>query len=274
MKSLALNTLALAVVFAIASGCGGSKKIPATTDWRSQAVTVDGKLDDWQQPLRYANSATGLNYSIANDGEKLYICFTTTDGRALAKMTMGGLQVEVAAPGTAPATLLYPIPGTIQPDKGSSKKQEQQNKKSDWQLSDQATSLQVSGFPFAKTATELPLMNKFGANVATNFTKDRFVYELSMPLEGLNLKDKEIAITITLKGLPKSQMQSSFNGMQQGSNMGGVGGGPMGYGGGYGGYGGGYGGGGGFRGPSSNPAYAAMFSDKKISLSTRLAVAQ
>ncbi|MEI9921967.1 MAG: hypothetical protein WDO14_24710 [Bacteroidota bacterium] len=267
MKSLSSITFILLIIFAIAGGCGGSKKIPATTEWRAQSVVVDGKTDDWQLPLRYANAATGLNYSISNDDKKLYFCFTTIERRPLAKITMGGLQIQVAASGADPAIMTYPIPGTIQPEKGSSKnKQQQQSQnKKEFQLSEEATSLQVSGFPFAKATTELPLANKYGVNVGTEFGKDRFSYEASIPLEGLNLEGKEISITIVLKGIPKDQMKTSYNGMQQGNRTG-----PGGMrtgGGGYGMPGGGYSGGG-------NSGYAQMFTDQKITIVTHLASAQ
>lgn len=262
MKSLSLSVLAIAIIFAIAVGCSGSKTL-VSSEWRSKTIEIDGKMDEWQQPLRYANSATGLSYSIINDDQKLYFCFATSDGRALTKITMGGLQMQVEAPGIKPVILLYPIPGTIKPEKNQSKDQDQNKKKSDYKLAEHATSLQVSGFPFAPAPTELPLINKFGVNVATEFGKDRFAYEASMPLEGLDLKGKDLIVTITIKGIPKSQMQSSFNGMQQGGRTGPGGG----YGGGGRGYGGGYGGG--YN--NYNAAYASMFSDQKITLSMRLA---
>jgi hypothetical protein len=255
MKSLYSIALAMAVIFAVAVGCAGSKRVLASSEWRSQTVTVDGMPDDWQQPLRYANIATGLNYSISNDNEKLYFCITTNERRSLAKMTMGGLQIQVEAAGMTPAYMLYPIPGTVQPAKP--KKGQEENKKKDWQLSEEATSLQVAGFPFAQATTELPLINKFGANVATNFGKDRFVYEASFPIADLNLKDKEVNVTIILKGIPKTQMESQFNGMQQGSRTG-PGGMRM-------------GGGPGFPGGGSNRDYVAMFADQKINLTMRLA---
>lgn len=249
----------MAVIFVVAVGCGGSKNILASSEWRTQAVVVDGKTDDWQLPLRYANAATGLNYSVSNDDKKMYFCFTTIDRRALAKITMGGLQIQVAAAGGTPATLTYPIPGTIQPEKPSKNKQDNNNKKKEFQLSEEATSLQVSGFPFAQATTELPLINKYGVNVGTNFGTDRFAYEASIPLEGLNFEGKDLEITIILKGMPKSQMKSDYNGMAQGNRTG---------------YGGMRMGGGGYGTPSAsrgNTGYAQMFSDQKIKLSMRLA---
>lgn len=244
----------MAVIFAIAVGCSGSKKILASSEWRTQTVSVDGKTDDWQMPLRYANTATGLSYSISNDDQRIYFCITTSERRPLAKITMGGLQFQVEAAGVNPAYMLYPIPGTVQPEKP--KKGQEENKKKDWQLSEDATSMQVAGFPFAQSPTELPLINKYGANVATNFGKDRFVYEGSFPIDGLDLKGKELNVTIILKGIPKSQMQSQFNGMQQGNRTG-PGGMRM--------------GGPGFPGGGSNRDYAQMFADQKISLTMRLA---
>src|SRR4051812_21808289 len=99
----------------------------------------------------------------------MYFFFKNADHRGLGQITMGGLQIAVTAPGAKPAVLLYPIPGTVKPEKNSPKNQDQnQNKKPDFQLSKDATSLQVSGFPFAQATTELPLINKFGVNVATD----------------------------------------------------------------------------------------------------------
>lgn len=268
MKSRSITSLIALIILAIAGGCGGSK-IPATSEWRSKTMIVDGKADEWQQPLRYANSATGLSYSIVNDDEKLYFCFATSDGRALAKIMRGGLQMQVAAPGMQPVTLLYPIPGTIRPEKNPPKGQDTGKKNpGDYKLSEHATSLQVSGFPFAQATTELPLMNKFGVSVATEFGKDRFVYEAAIPLEGLNLKDKDLAVTITLKGIPKSEMKSPSTGMQNSGMTPGPGGRMGGYGGGY---------GGGYNNASFanyNASYSAMFSDQKINLSMRLATQQ
>lgn len=271
MKSRSLSIIAAATILAVVGGCGSSKTL-ATSEWRTQAVVVDGKADEWQQPLRYANSATGLSYSISNDDQKLYFCFATSDGRTLAKIMRGGLQMQIQAPGMQPATLLYPIPGTVKPEKGKEQDQGKKREPGDFKLAEHATSLQVSGFPFAQTATELPLLNKFGVTVATEFGKDRFIYEAAIPLEGLNSKDKDLAVTITLKGIPKSEMKSSGSGMQSGGGMPGPGG-RMG--GGYGGYGGGYGGGyNNVNFNSYNSAYASMFSDQKVSLSMRLAVQQ
>jgi hypothetical protein len=253
MKSRSFSILGTAIIFAVAGGCSASKTI-ATSEWRSQSVVVDGKPDEWQLPLRYANAATGLNYAISNDDQNLYFCFTTSDRRALAKITMGGLEMQIAAADMKPVTLLYPIPGTIKPEKNPPKGQEQ-NKKPEFKLSDEANSLQVSGFPFAQAATELPLINKYGVRVGTDFGKDRFAYEASIPLEGLNLKGKDLSVTIILKGIPKSQKQTNYNGMQQGNRTGPGGmrmsGGQPNYGG--------------------QSSYAAMFSDQKINVSMRLA---
>lgn len=283
MKTYYSTCLAFAAItiISIAAGCSGAKTL-ATSTWQSQPVVIDGNMDDWQQPLRYANADTRVNYSFTNDGEKLYLCLLTVDRRAQSKIMLGGLQIKIqdasAGKDEKVATLIYPIGGSItfpKPDKDADP-----NKRPDMQqIIGQASSLQVSGFPFAQVETELPLLNKYGVNVAMNFTKDdRLIYEASIPVKDLGLKDKDVSITIILKGMPKDKtyykntnQTGTGSGMANGMGQGGLGMRGYGSGGGMGGYGGGYGGGYAQSQPRMNTAYTAMFADQRIHLKTRLA---
>ena len=276
---LHLNRRAIIIACIVLLGCSGSKNL-AVSDWQSQPIVVDGNADEWQQPLRYANSDTKLNYSISNDDGKLYFCFINSDRREQTKMMMGGIQIRIDAVGKddTPVTLLYPIPGRITfPDR--SKETDSGNTNGPrfdrQQLMSEANTLQVSGFPFAKESTELPLINKFGVNVATSFTTDgRFIYEASIPLDDLKLQGKDVDITIIVKGIPRSQMP---NGGRQGGGAG-AGSGMRGGAGGMGGSGMRGGGGGRYGGGSGQPGqmggaspYQAMAVDQKINVSIRLA---
>lgn len=288
MKILYFNRMAAAIGCIVLLGCSGSKNL-AVSDWQPQPVVVNGNADDWPQPLRYANSDTKLNYSVSNDDGKLYICIITSDRRTQTKIMMAGLQIRIDAAGKddTPVTLLYPIPGRVTfPNRSKENDNNNAPHVDRQQMMSEANTLQVSGFPFAKELTELPLINKFGANVATGFASDdRFIYEASIPLENLNLKGKDVGITITVKGVSRDQMPGG--GRQAGGAGGGSGGagggmrggaggmcgGGMGGGGMRGGGGGGgrYGGAGGGGQPGGGNSYQAIFTDQKVSMSIRLA---
>lgn len=245
--------------------CSSSKTF-VSTEWQQKPVVVDGIADEWQQPLRYANSDTQLNYSVTNDANKLYFCFMTTDPRVTGKIAMGGIQIRVAFPGTEsrPATLIYPIAGRVnfpahpkdkdgkaQPARGPMK----------FDLTGEAGTMQVSGFPFAQETTELPLLNNLGISVATNSTtEERFIYEVAMPLNGLKLNaNREVDITITLKGIPKDKMGFGKPSAGGGGGVPGPGGSRTGR--------GAYGGGN----AAYNAGYSRVMTDQKLNLSMKLA---
>jgi hypothetical protein len=270
MKLLNPNRLTVIISCIVMLGCSGPKSL-TSSPWQSKPIVVDGSADEWEQPLRYMNSDTKLNYSVSNDGQKLYFCFISADRRSQIKTIMGGLQIRVEGSdkGKTTTTLLYPIPGRIKfparPKDGDNSAQQFDRQ----QLMMEANSMQVSGFSFAKETTELPLINKYGVNVAATFTTDdRLIYEASIPLQDLQLAGKDVDVTITVKGLPRDQMPKGTGQGGRANGMGSSGGGgmrgPGGMGGGMGagGYGGQMGGG---------SSYSTAFVDQKMKMTIHLA---
>jgi hypothetical protein len=105
MKQISLSLLVLCLF----SSC--SHKVYDSLDWQSNKVTVDGKIPEWPNPLRFYNDKSKLNYTITNDRWNLYLCMKISDVTAQIKMLRGGMEFRIDTLGkkSFPIALIYPI---------------------------------------------------------------------------------------------------------------------------------------------------------------------
>jgi hypothetical protein len=105
MKQIFLALLALCLF----SSC--SHKIYDSLDWQNNKVTVDGKIPEWSNPLRFYNDKSKLNYTITNDRRNLYLCMKISDITAQIKILRGGMEFRMDTLGkkSFPIALIYPI---------------------------------------------------------------------------------------------------------------------------------------------------------------------
>lgn len=61
--------------------------------WAGAPVVVDGSPSEWPQPFTLFNSATKLEYAIANDTANIYICVKIADEQTGMRVFRGGMHV-------------------------------------------------------------------------------------------------------------------------------------------------------------------------------------
>ena len=105
MKQICLALLVLCLF----SSC--SHKVYDALDWQSNKVTVDGKIPEWSNPLRFYNDKSKINYTITNDRRNLYVCMKISDVTAQIKILRGGMEFRIDTLGkkSFPIALIYPI---------------------------------------------------------------------------------------------------------------------------------------------------------------------
>ncbi|SKC81543.1 hypothetical protein [Ohtaekwangia koreensis] len=213
--------------------CASSKKV-GQSEWAGKPITIDGKLEEWQQPMQYYHAGTKLSYSIRNDGDRLYMCIVAADQNTQTKIALAGFQVALDTAGGKKrhVTLLYPFVGadrSLPPTRESGGRDTVTMEKT---IISQSNTIRVKGFNFAKQEEDIPLQNSRGINVVIGWTAEgSLVYELALPFKTFmhTVKGKSLGIQLTVKGLPPvGGISPSSGGMNSGMPPGGppMGGGP------------------------------------------------
>ncbi|MGP8215283.1 MAG: hypothetical protein ACLQQ4_06950 [Bacteroidia bacterium] len=268
------------VTLALFSGCAPQDIYKSNR--QKTPVTIDGKTNDWEVPLRFFDSKTKLNYTVTNDADNLYICIRATDDDNVSGITRRGLQIWIDTTGKKnhQVGILCPIPkknesssagngGRHQGGEGENSGDNSQQQLSPYtgvtdtarlnrihrHFIESAKEMHVSGF---KTVPDgiLELPNMYGINIGVSWDNSNvLVYEVAIPFKSffkypLLLSDSSRVINISFNFTitPKRTgggggYGGSGGGMGRGMGGGGMGGGMGGMGGGMGG--GRHGGGGG-----------------------------
>jgi hypothetical protein len=194
------------VIFLV--GCA-SKAIVSDNNWQDKAITVDGKANEWEIPLRYYNEDTKLNYTITNDDSNLYYCIRITDDREESRILTAGMQVWIDTSGNKvqQVGIQYPYDQMKTKTAADSSKINVVNNHS----SEYAKEMRLSGFiPPIDGSMQVP--NIYGINVA--ISKDAsgvMIYEGCIPFKTFYKpkltavdKNKVFGITIILNALPET----------------------------------------------------------------------
>lgn len=243
------------------------------TTWQGKPISIDGKTDDWEVPLRFYDDKTKLTYSVTNDADNLYICIRATDDDNVKGITRKGLQLWIDTTGKRGHQVGVLFPVMVQRENASGKGKQKSSgdatatEASDSKTSfmdlpdtirenrihkrymDNATQMHVSGF---KTIPDgvIELPDTYGLNMATSWNSyNVLVIEAAIPFKTFLKNPKAdssraLGITFSFNIYPK------YTGSGEGSHGGGMHGGGGGMGGGMGG--GGMGGGGGMHGGGSH----------------------
>src|SRR5664280_450793 len=247
------------IIFLFLAACfyiSCSSKIYNSSGWQSKHVTVDGKLSEWPNPLRFYDQETGISYNITNDHNNLYFVCSISNDFMQTKILRSGLEflIDTLGKKSFKVGIKYPIGNVsvtdIKPDKEqSNESQGQRPDRSAYKLKllAQATAIQLTGFkqPLGKIIP-WSAINNSGIYAAIDFDKNGIMnYEAVIPFstfyrDNLVPSDSNRIFNFQIKINPVS---GSNNGSGNGE---GTRGGGMGGGGGM--RGGGMGGGGGMRG--------------------------
>ncbi len=250
--------------------------------WQSTPVIIDGKLTEWEAPLRFYDTETKLNYVVSNDKENLYICIRAADEKSQQKIMRAGMQIWIDTSGkkNKQVGISFPLSAKtrIREDnethtdfkRGEKPNTERWHKK----IIEESNEMFLTGFKSPLTGLTA-LQNTSGLNISINWDVNNImIYEAVIPFStfykpALLLKDslKTFGFSIVVNGItaPESNnnngsgggMPGGMGGSGGGMGGGGRGGGGMGGGGRGGGMGGGGGRGGGMGGGGtpSNPMY-------------------
>jgi hypothetical protein len=169
-----------------------SSKIYNSSGWQNKQVTVDGKLSEWTNPLRFYDQETGISYNITNDHNNLYFVCSISNDYLQTKILRSGLEflIDTLGKKSFKVGIKYPIGNVsvteIKPDKEqSNENQGQRPDRSAYKLKllAQATSIQLTGFkqPLGKIIPWSATSNS-GIYAAIDFDKSGIMnYEAVIP---------------------------------------------------------------------------------------------
>jgi hypothetical protein len=91
--------LALLLTFAcLRAAPAGAKSVSLDSGPRTRPITIDGKLDDWQDALVYVKQGN-LAIGLMNDGADLYLCLQSRDPAVNLQILDQGMTAWLSAPG-------------------------------------------------------------------------------------------------------------------------------------------------------------------------------
>ena len=199
----------------------------STAGWKSQPVTIDGKLTEWTLPLRFYDADTRLFFDIANDSSNIYLCFQSRDEMTQTKMMHAGVKLTLNTKGKAKqeASISYPVSPKLATQNaanegGKEPNQPAQNESASYNRYMYRTHfiqthsvMQVEGFATAKG--EIPLQNPSGITAALSWdTTSNLGYEIVIPQKEFfgttytsgSVSPAEITLSVEIHALPSSSL--------------------------------------------------------------------
>ena len=109
MKILIKAGLAL-FIFNILTSC--AHKIFPVGTYQTTPIVVDGNLNEWETPLRFASNGGQVSYNVTNDKENIYISLQTHDEATAIKILRAGINIyfDPAAGQNKKIDLAFPLP--------------------------------------------------------------------------------------------------------------------------------------------------------------------
>jgi hypothetical protein len=178
-----------------------TNKIYNSSNWQTRKVTIDGKISEWPNPLRFYDQETGMNYSISNDNFNLYFVCSVSNEFLQTKILRSGLEFRIDTLGKKSfgVAIKYPLgnisvtdikSNTNPPSKeGSYIKPDRSGFK--LKLLAEATEIQLVGFnPYLGKIITLSLQNNIGISAAIDFdTMGIMNYEALIPFSTFYKKE-------------------------------------------------------------------------------------
>ena len=182
----------ISAIFLICLFVSCSSKIYDSAGWQSQKVTVDGKINEWSNPLRFYDQETGISYNISNDRHNIYFAASISNEFLQTKILRSGLEFRIDTLGKKSfgVSFKYPMgilaitelkPNNPQAKEGFEKGQDRSSYKS--KLLAEATEVQLIGFkPRLGKIIPLVVLNNSGISAAINFDASGIMnYEAVIP---------------------------------------------------------------------------------------------
>jgi hypothetical protein len=247
--------VAAAAVAALAAGCATAR---LASGWASSPVTANGSIDDWSDKQVCYTMKDGLQLTVANDAERLYVMakFRANDPQWSRATGRGGLTLRVAGPGKRVMSFRLPRGPERAPVQRPGWSQDSVPGEMLWRANPTWAELADKLVVPDGDKNGVPLQPDGSAGPAAGFSDDNgmCVYEFSVPLRDTAFGHYSLGagagtgLNLTVTAGPSAEMRQAMQAQRQHQSMpeGGEGfGGRGGFGGGHGhgGYGGGHPGG-------------------------------
>ncbi len=214
-----------------------TNKIYDSSNWQNKRVTIDGKISEWSNPLRFYDQETGISYNISNDHYNLYFVCSISYEFLQTKILRSGLEFRIDTLGKKSFAVgfKYPIgnisvtelkPNNTQTKEGSIERPDRSAFK--LKLLAEATEMQLVGFkPHLGKIISLTVPNKTGISAAINFDASGIMnYEAVIPFstfykDELTPSDSSTVFNFQIKvnPVPNSNNSSNNGGGMRGGGM-------------------------------------------------------
>jgi hypothetical protein len=182
----------ISAIFLICLFVSCTNKIYDSAGWQNHKITVDGKINEWPNPLRFYDQETGISYNISNDRNNIYFAASISNEFLQTKILLSGLEFRIDTLGKKSfgVSLKYPIGNLSEkdhkPNNPSTKEAlDKRSDRSSFKLSKlaEATEIQLVGFK-TKLGKIIPLAsNSSGISAAINLDANgKMNYEAVIPL--------------------------------------------------------------------------------------------
>ncbi|MBM3293514.1 MAG: hypothetical protein FJY82_03210 [Candidatus Aminicenantes bacterium] len=171
---------ALFAALLILSSCG---TLEVESRWADNAISVDGRLDDWQGRLHDIEDMN-VSFGLQNDGRFLYLALRAADPRVMGQIMRSGLIVWFDPSGGKGRIwgVRYPLARDWSDFQGLPGRGEEDRKRSRDAAREQLEEAEVIG-PGRDEKARFKIGEIPGLKLAVVRSPGLFVYELSVPLE-------------------------------------------------------------------------------------------
>lgn len=201
--------------------------------WQLKPIVIDGHDEEWDPPFNFFDNKTGMIFSVTNDQQNLYLCFTEKEELKAEKLMKAGWNLELSSSEKKKKfTVSISFPKIDDPNI---------NLRSDYKNQVRYYKMDLAVIKakgFLQNNGDLPLQNKDGLNIGIGSENDqKLIYEIAIPLKELVQENKlslnelfTLDITVNALNRPNSGSGETTGGGFSGGGrrMGGGGGGRMG----------------------------------------------
>jgi hypothetical protein len=185
------NRIGILTLLILVTTASHAQKFILSSLWRDSVIAVDGSPDDWDQPYRYFDSKSKLQYSIVNDTKYIYVSVKTNDPKAQMKIMRAGMDVWFDTKGKKKemAIIHFPLktdpkldmnPDPSDPEQQTVEKPDIKKMRLDWSTS--GKDIHTQGFKDIPVSITQADSTKYGIQAAIDWDRyDNMTYELKVP---------------------------------------------------------------------------------------------
>ena len=196
-----------------------TRTIYAPADWQYKKVTIDGKISDWIIPPRFYDESNGINYTLSNDRQNLYLFCSIINEQLQLKILYSGIEFAIDTLGkkSFPISIKYPYSANANPEliKSTNKQPETEDYRKNinqphsnnqqvpgsrpkidrsamkYRLLSEKTDMQTTGFKsISGNIIKMSEQNRTGISAAIDFDKNgTMYYEAAIPFSTFYKKE-------------------------------------------------------------------------------------